>query len=118
MPGGPKKLIIDDDHVGQREPLALLRRQGHTVTIAADGDDALDELRRQPVDLVITDVNHPGASHTVICEQVPACLIVSGSPLADVSKGASLSTLMEAVNERTLDLADEKTAEDHHDLCG
>jgi hypothetical protein len=29
-----------------------------------------------------------------------------------------LSTLMEAINEKTLDLADEKTAEDHHDLCG
>jgi two-component system C4-dicarboxylate transport response regulator DctD len=33
---------------------------GHSVTLAANGDDALAILNRQPIDVIISDVRMPG----------------------------------------------------------
>ncbi len=44
-----------------REFLAIcLRREGHEVAVASSGDEALIQLRTNPVDLVITDLRMPG----------------------------------------------------------
>lgn len=56
----PLKLLVVDDHQVNR---MLLQRQlsylGHQVWQAADGTEALEVLRQQPVDLVLTDCTMP-----------------------------------------------------------
>ncbi|MDQ3298599.1 MAG: sigma-54 dependent transcriptional regulator [Myxococcota bacterium] len=44
-----------------REFLAIcLRRSGHKITLAENGEDAMERLRNQPFDIVITDLRMPG----------------------------------------------------------
>jgi two-component system NtrC family response regulator len=55
-------LVVDDDESLRRVTQAQLRRSGHDTSAAADVSEALGILRRQPMDLVITDLNLPDLS--------------------------------------------------------
>jgi two-component system, NtrC family, response regulator PilR len=53
-------ILVVDDEQSMREFLAIcLRRAGHQVASAADGNQALDKLRNEPFDVVITDLKMP-----------------------------------------------------------
>ncbi|MFN0253493.1 MAG: sigma-54-dependent transcriptional regulator [Kofleriaceae bacterium] len=55
------KILVVDDEQSMREFLAIcLRRAGHEVAVASSGDEAVIQLRTNPVDLVITDLRMPG----------------------------------------------------------
>ncbi len=54
------KVLVVDDEQGMREFLTvLLEKQGHRVTAAADGEQALKLVAEQPPDLVISDLRMP-----------------------------------------------------------
>jgi two-component system NtrC family response regulator len=56
-------LLVVDDEESQRTVLAgFLRKRGFRVTAAATVDEALEAVRHDTVDLVISDVRMPGAS--------------------------------------------------------
>ena len=51
------KVLVVDDEVSIVEVLkALLTREGYNVTTAADGEEALNELREDKFDLMISDI--------------------------------------------------------------
>ncbi len=52
-------LIVDDELNIRRVLAALLRREGHEVSTAADGEQALAILQRAPVHVVVTDLVMP-----------------------------------------------------------
>lgn len=52
-------LAVDDSASMRRMVRATLQSAGYGVVEAADGQEALDFARDNPVDLVITDVNMP-----------------------------------------------------------
>lgn len=52
-------LIADDDAHIARVMSIWLTRHGHTALCAANGRQALDLLKSQPVDMVISDMNMP-----------------------------------------------------------
>jgi CheY-like chemotaxis protein len=52
-------LVIDDESAICEVIARTLAAAGHTVTQAADGRRALDHLRAQPADLVLTDLVMP-----------------------------------------------------------
>lgn len=53
-------IMIVDDNEGLRKVMGeLLSVSGHDVTLVEDGAVALDELRGEPADLVITDIYMP-----------------------------------------------------------
>src|ERR1700736_5622413 len=56
---GEKILLVDDDRVIQKMVGAFLERNGYTVAVAANGLEALQFVREQLPDLVITDVRMP-----------------------------------------------------------
>ncbi|HWN32461.1 MAG TPA: adenylate/guanylate cyclase domain-containing protein [Pseudonocardia sp.] len=59
-PQEPAALLVVDDNPMNRDILARrLRRLGHNVTLAENGLDALDALRRGPFDLVLLDILMP-----------------------------------------------------------
>lgn len=52
-------LIADDDAHIARVLGMWLQRHGHQVILVANGDAALKSLAREPVDLIISDMNMP-----------------------------------------------------------
>ncbi len=57
---GKRVLVVDDDANVRRAFRRLLEADGHLVTEAASGREALDALAKGQFDLVITDCAMPG----------------------------------------------------------
>jgi CheY-like chemotaxis protein len=57
LKGRGERVLVVDDIKEQREIAGeILTKLGYTVATAASGEEALDHLRRQPVDLVVLDM--------------------------------------------------------------
>jgi two-component system response regulator PilR (NtrC family) len=54
------RILVVDDERSMRELLAIvLGREGYEVVVAENGRQAVDELERRPVDLLISDIHMP-----------------------------------------------------------
>ena len=59
----PARILVVDDERSMRELLAIvLRREGYEVLLAENGRSAIDLLEREPVDLLISDIQMPDLS--------------------------------------------------------
>ena len=57
------RILIVDDEPSMREMLGIvLRRDGYDVLIAANGSQAIDQLGRERVDLLLSDIRMPDVS--------------------------------------------------------
>jgi len=66
-------ILIADDQVANRELLEeLLSSEGFRVVSAAGGEEALDQLSRQPIDVVLLDVMMPHLSGLEVCAKMKA----------------------------------------------
>jgi len=54
-----KVLVVDDEKAMRDFLTILLEKQGHSVIVAADGEQALQVVAAQPPDLVISDIRMP-----------------------------------------------------------
>jgi CheY-like chemotaxis protein len=52
-------LVVEDNPVNQRLTQAILAKAGHRVTIAASGQQALDQIARRRFDLALMDLQMP-----------------------------------------------------------
>ena len=67
------KILIVDDEPNIREVVGLyLRRDGHDVVSAADGEEALDLFRRDDPDLVVLDLMLPKLNGLEVCRRMQA----------------------------------------------
>src|ERR1043165_1565647 len=56
----PSRVLVVDDERSMRELLSIvLRRDGYDVLIAEDGATGLELLKRERVDILITDIRMP-----------------------------------------------------------
>jgi diguanylate cyclase (GGDEF)-like protein len=54
------RILVVEDHPDQRDLLAMiLEREGYRVLTAGDGQEALDQLHVEPIDLVLADILMP-----------------------------------------------------------
>ncbi len=59
-PVRPLRILLAEDSVmNQKLAMALLHRQGHTVTIAGNGREAVHAVAREPFDLILMDISMP-----------------------------------------------------------
>ena len=66
-----KHVLIADDEANIVISLEfLMKREGHRVSIARDGDAALALIRSERPDLVLLDVMMPGRSGFEVCQAV------------------------------------------------
>ena len=93
----PKVLFVDDEPNITQSSKYILRKETYEVLSASSADEALSILRRQPVDVVVSDEKMPGMSGTkllsIIRQEYPHIvrIILTGN--------ASLETAMAAINE-------------------
>ncbi|WP_295386568.1 ATP-binding protein [uncultured Thiodictyon sp.] len=52
-------LLVEDNLINQKVGVGMLKRLGHQVAIANNGQEALDQLAEQPFDLVLMDMQMP-----------------------------------------------------------
>lgn len=94
-------LVIDDDEVARESAQVLLRRWGHRVSLAANGEDGLTRLKASPPDLVLVDLQMPGIDGHEVLREVretdPAiiCIMVTGY--------ATLQSAVEAMKQGAYD---------------
>jgi DNA-binding response OmpR family regulator len=65
------KILVVDDEPNIREVVSLyLRRDGHSVSTAADGEEALKLYRQTEPDLVVLDLMLPKVSGIEVCRRI------------------------------------------------
>ena len=68
-----KKILVADDEPNIVISLEyLLKREGYTVVVAHDGQEALDVIAAQRPDLVLLDVMMPVKTGFEVCQEVRA----------------------------------------------
>jgi CheY-like chemotaxis protein len=74
------RILVVDDHPISREPLArLLRHEGYDTACAANGLEAVEEVRRRRPDLILLDLMMPKMSGLAFLEVLRAELSVAAS---------------------------------------
>ncbi|HZL36265.1 MAG TPA: response regulator [Tepidisphaeraceae bacterium] len=87
MPSNPRILLCDDSAVERHALAHFLRDNGFAVEEAADGDAAISHVKHKPIDLMLLDLNMPGADGfdvlTYLQEHRRALpvILLSGMPL-------------------------------------
>lgn len=69
---GNKILIADDEQNIVISLEFLMKREGFDVSIAVDGEEAVDRIRSEKPDLVLLDVMMPKKSGFEVCQEVKA----------------------------------------------
>ena len=69
-----KALVVDDESLAREDLATLLRADADIEVVAccADGDAALAELQRQPVELLFLDIQMPGLTGFDVLTRIPA----------------------------------------------
>jgi putative two-component system response regulator len=92
----PTVLVVDDDAAIRQLFERWLMVEGYSVVTAADGDEALEAVRRQPPDVVLLDVAMPRVNGIEVCRQIkrdgatrltPVILVSAVDGLADRIEG-------------------------------
>lgn len=66
-----KKILIADDEQNIVISLEfLMKREGFTVCIAADGQEAIDKVRSEAPDLVLLDIMMPRKNGYEVCQEI------------------------------------------------
>ena len=88
-------LVVDDDKTDQLFLSSILRKAGHEVFVAREGEQAYKTFLRMGIELVVTDLNMPNVDGLDLIKGLLA--LFPDAPIIAVSgKGPTL--LAEAVN--------------------
>lgn len=80
-----KILVIDDEELITKSLLKLLEKEGYKATVARNGKEALELVKKNDFDLVISDVRMPELDGVETVKQVREYLEKSGKkPIPEV----------------------------------
>ena len=71
MAGEPGRILVVDDNRMNRLKISMnLEQQGHLVSMAEDGPQALEMLKSDPYDVVLLDIIMPGMDGFQVLEKI------------------------------------------------
>jgi two-component system chemotaxis sensor kinase CheA len=85
----PRLLVADDSFTTRELIRSILQSSGYDVTAAVDGHDALDKLRAQAYDLVVSDVEMPRVNGFQLTARIRQELRLSDLPVIIITSLAS-----------------------------
>jgi two-component system response regulator MprA len=90
----PRVLVVDDEPAVRRALERALRLDSYEVTLAADGEEALDSLAHHPADAVILDIAMPRLDGLEVCrrmrmggDRTPVLMLTARDAIEDRVKG-------------------------------
>ena len=86
---GLEVLLVEDQVVNQKLAITLLRRWGHQVTLAVDGQQALERLAQGRFDLVLMDVMVPVVDGLEATRRFRATEQGTRTPIVAMTAGAA-----------------------------
>ncbi|OWV84134.1 hybrid sensor histidine kinase/response regulator [Rhizobium sp. R635] len=96
-PPGLRVLAVDDDGLVLMNTTLMLEDLGHTVLEAMAGSEALDILRKEPVDLVICDHAMPRMTGAQLARAIrtewPEMPIILATGYAELPEGSGMANL-------------------------
>jgi DNA-binding response OmpR family regulator len=95
--GTPATLLVVDDNKGVLDFLVLLlSKHGYKAIGASGGHECLEIVRRQPVDLIISDVMMPAMDGLQLCEELK--LIAPQTPVILLTARDDMATRAAAMD--------------------
>jgi CheY-like chemotaxis protein len=85
---GRRILLVEDDRFLRRACETSLRRRGFSVTVAVDGEDALDKVRQAPPDLILLDLLMPRMTGIEVLRTLRAQEPTRGIPVLILSNSS------------------------------
>ncbi|MDZ7641964.1 MAG: sigma-54 dependent transcriptional regulator [Desulfurivibrio sp.] len=98
---GRKILVVDDEQNMRIALYEALSRSGHQVTLAENGQMALELIEQQPPDLVVTDIRMPEMDGIEMLQQIKAR--APELPVVIVTGYATVETAVEAMKQGAVD---------------
>jgi DNA-binding NtrC family response regulator len=95
-------VLVVDDHAAARESVAdVLRHAGYDVATCASASEALGRLARQPVDVVVTDLQMPGMDGLEFIREIERRRL--GAEVLMITAHASIDSAVEAMRHGAFD---------------
>jgi DNA-binding NtrC family response regulator len=94
-------LIAEDEQTVRQATEAVLKKEGYETIGASDAEQALDILQRSRVDLIITDLNLPGASGIDFLKKARA--IYAGTAVIVMTAYGTVQSAVEAMKAGAYD---------------
>ena len=89
-------LVVDDDHAFRHTTAALLRKEGHVVGVASDGQEAVAALQANSHDLMLLDLRMPGIDGLGLVEALR--LWGNGIPVLMISGFGTVDSAVRAMH--------------------
>ncbi len=101
MPTKPSILVVDDEEIMREVIAALLEEEGFRVVCAATGEEALEEVRQEPPNLVLLDLMLPAMNGLAALKEM--LQIDSDTVVVMISAYASIEDAVEATKAGAFD---------------
>lgn len=92
MPPKPRILVVDDEERFRNTMCKLLTVEGYEASTAGSGQEALEELRNNPYDMVILDIKMPEMGGVQVLSEIKKIdaslevIIMTGYASVDTAK--------------------------------
>jgi CheY-like chemotaxis protein len=87
----PKVLVVDDDPAILEICSDLLQTEGYTVSVATNGQQALEQIRTDPPQVILMDIMMPVLDGVEACRQVKANPTTADIPVVLMSARTNLT---------------------------
>ncbi len=96
-------LVVDDDDLARLEIVRIVEKQGHNVSQAGNGTQALEMLRAGKSDLVLLDLLMPGIDGFEVLQQMKSDSTLSDIPVIVITAAGDPGSATKSIELGAID---------------